>query len=183
MKMNEKHYKEELSRFVNHELATEARQAVAKHLLQCADCRAAHDEIKFGATLASELKQTDAPENLWYKIENDLDKKDWKVSSAASNFEFFNRRWLTAAAVLLIIGVFAAVYFRFLQNDLPETARREKPSEITNPAIREIVPTPDAAAQNPNANQATETNAANKIVSNVKIPIQPLTADSNIKML
>jgi len=80
IKMEERHYKENLSRFVNHELAQHERQTIAEHLLRCAECRAEHDEIKLGATLAGSLKQQDAPANLWQRIENSLDGKKEKTA-------------------------------------------------------------------------------------------------------
>jgi hypothetical protein len=95
--MNEKHYKEKLSGFVNHELHGDERQSIAEHLLQCADCRSEHDAIKLGACLASHLKQTDAPENLWHKIEKALDGKEEKIKvSTIPNFAFFGSRAVAA---------------------------------------------------------------------------------------
>lgn len=107
--MNEKHYKEKLSAFVNHELANDERQTVGEHLLQCADCRAEHDVIKFGATLAGNLKQTDAPENLWLKIEKRLDEKPKK------SFVFLRPPILIPAsfAVLIVCVVWFSVYSDF----------------------------------------------------------------------
>src|SRR5829696_1491563 len=98
--MNEKHYQEELSRFVNHELAADVRQAVAEHLLQCAGCRAEHDEIKFGAALAGQLKQADAPARLWNKIGNSLDAEAEKISRFPL-FALSSVRGLTVATAVL----------------------------------------------------------------------------------
>ena len=79
--MQDIHITEKLSAYLNHELPKEERQAIAEHLLQCESCRREHDEIKFGAALASNLKRADAPENLWNEIENALDsKKPWQTS-------------------------------------------------------------------------------------------------------
>ncbi len=87
--MNEQHYKEKLSEFINHELANDERQAIGEHLLLCADCRAEHDQIKLGADLASQLKHTDAPENLWNRIENALDGKEKAKSFFFAEFSVF----------------------------------------------------------------------------------------------
>lgn len=169
--MNEKHYKEKLSEFINHALANDERQAVAEHLLQCAECRAEHDEIKLGATLAAHLKQTDAPENLWHKIENSLDGKREKTS-VFPTFAFFSLRGLAVTTVLLAVGL-AAVYFVFLRNDSPQIVRNEPPT--TTP---QIVSPPNEII--PNQNQTAQTNAANQSAPDANL--NPQTAASNIKI-
>ena len=168
--MNEKHYKEKLSYFVNHELTQDERQVIAEHLMACAECRMEHDEIKFGAALAGNLKPHDAPANLWNKIENSLDKKDAKTAGFA-NFAFFNPRAL--AAVLLIMLGLAAIYFAFLRDGnekAPQIARVENPSESPNIALPQSVSTPNdtLSAVNPTPNQTAEANPA---ASNAALPI------------
>ena len=96
----DKHYKEKLSSFVNHELPKDEQRTIGEHLLLCADCRAEHDEIKFGAMLANQLNQANVPENLWNKIENSLDKRDEKVFPT---FAFFGSRTFAPMAGLLIV--------------------------------------------------------------------------------
>ena len=169
--MNEKHYKEKLSRFVNHELAQDERQAVAEHLLQCAECRAEHDEIKLGATLAGTLEQCDAPENLWQKIENSLDAKRGKVSFFPT-FAFFSLRGLAMTAVLLAVGL-AAAYFVFLRNESPEIVKNEPPTANTAP--------PQVVAPPIITNQTAPTNAANQSTPNANS--SQTTNNSNVKVL
>ena len=131
--MNENHYEEKLSSFVNHELPKDEQQTIGEHLLLCADCRAEHDEIKLGAMLANQLNQADAPENLWRKIENALDKKEEKAFPA---FAFFGSRPIAAMAGLLIVcGLIAAVYFGFLRNNREEIVKTDTPNEIANVEI------------------------------------------------
>ncbi len=176
--MNEKHYKEKLSEFVNHELANDERQKVAEHLMLCADCRTEHDEIKLGALLAGAIKQTDAPENLWKKIENSLDGKREKVSFFP-NFAFFSLRGL--AAGLLVIFALSAIYFGILRNDSPEIARNQS----ANVALPPAVSTPGEIVSSQNTNQTPETKPANQTAPDVnsKAPNQLQTADSNINIL
>jgi cytoskeletal protein RodZ len=178
--MNETHYKEKLSEFVNHELTQDERQAVAEHLLQCAECRAEHDEIKLGASLASALKQTDAPENLWHRIENSLDGKAEKVS-VFPNFAFFSLRGLVTAAFLLVVGL-TAFYFAVLRSGSPEIAKNEP--QTINTTMPRVISTPNELAANQNTNQTAQTNAINQTLPNAnsKVPNQPQTADSNIKL-
>lgn len=161
--MNEKHYQEKLSYFVNHELAQDERQAIAEHLMQCAECRAEHDEIKLGALLAGSLKPQDAPANLWNEIENSLNERE-KKAAILPNFAFLSPRGL-AAGLLIMLGL-AAIYFGFLRTGAPETARVETPSETAKITIPQTVSTPDETvpanqtpAQTPN--QTAETNPAN----------------------
>lgn len=160
--MSEKHYKEQLSAFVNHDLATDERQAIAEHLLQCAACRAEHDEIKFGAALAGAIKQTDAPELLWKKIENALDGKEEKSKAAflSPNFAFFGLRGLAAAAVLLIVC--GLIYFGLARQDAPEIVVNQPPTENADLAAPSIVSTPGEVVSGQNTNNAAEINAANK---------------------
>lgn len=179
--MIEKHYKEKLSSFVNHELPNDERQQIAEHLLQCADCRSEHDQIKLGAALASQLKQTDAPENLWSKIENALDGKQEKAKATLiPNFVFFGSRAFAAMAGLLIVfGLTAAFYFGFLRNGSPEIVRNETPNRSANFEMPHVISTPAETL----ANQRTETNQAlqNLPNTNSKVPNQPQIAESNIK--
>ena len=175
--MNEKHYKEKLSSFVNHELAQTERQAIGAHLLLCADCRAEHDEIKLGAALAIQLKPADAPESVWNKIENALDGKEKAQVSLIPNFAFFGSRAVVAmAGLVLVCGLIAAIYFGFLQNDAPETVKNETPNESANVEMSEVVSTPNESLANQNSNPAIlENNDSN-------IQIKPRIADSNVKI-
>jgi hypothetical protein len=174
-----KHYTEKLSEFVDHELANDERQAVAEHLLQCAECRAEHDEIKFGAALAGRLQQADAPENLWNRIENSLDGKAER-NSRLPNFAFFSLRGLTAAAVFLLIGgALAIVYFNFLRdNSQPPVAQNEKPSPSVKGELPPRASTPPEIVSNHNTNPATQAPATVSPtqappVINSKAPVQP----------
>ncbi|HVE57467.1 MAG TPA: FecR domain-containing protein [Pyrinomonadaceae bacterium] len=181
--MNEKHYKEKLSGFVNHELHGDERQRVAEHLLQCADCRSEHDRIKLGASLASHLKQTDAPENLWHKIEKALDGKEEKMKiSPVPNFAFFGSRAAAAMIGLVLVGgLIAAVYFGFLQNDSPKIAQNENPVQTANVETPRVISTPNETP----ANQRAATNQAiqNLPNANSNFQIAPQTTNSNIKVL
>ncbi len=181
--MSEKHYKEKLSSFVNHELPNDERQRIAEHLLQCVDCRSEHDQIKLGAALASQLKQTDAPENLWSKIETALDGKEEKVKAALlPNFAFFGSRAFAAmAGLLIIVGLITAVYFGFLRNGSPEIVQNENPNRSANVEMPRVISTQTETL----ANQRTETNLAIQNLPNVnaKIQIEPPTKDLTNRIL
>jgi hypothetical protein len=179
--MNEKHYTEQLSRFVNHELAHDERQAIAEHLLQCAECRAEHDEIKLGAALAGTIKQADAPENLWNKIENSLNGTEANRKTIPG-FAFFGWRGLTVATALLVAG--GLIYLAFMRGDSPQIVQNQPPVQNANTTIPSTVPTPNEAVTGQNANQTAENNAANQTLPNVnsKLPNSAQTTEANINL-
>ncbi|MGI8884947.1 MAG: FecR domain-containing protein [Pyrinomonadaceae bacterium] len=174
--MNEKHYKEKLSGFVNHELQGDERQAVAEHLLLCANCRTEHDQIKLGAVLAGSLTRADAPVGVWNKIENALDKKEESRGSSIPNFVFFgSRAFVAAAGSLIICGLLAAIYFGVLRSDSQETVKNETPSESANVEMPQVVLIPGETLANQNSNT---THLAN---SNPSVQIAPQNANSNVQ--
>ena len=62
------HYKEKISPFLDRELGDEERQEVGEHLINCRECREAHDEIREGRRLAAMMKTEDAPPAVWNRI-------------------------------------------------------------------------------------------------------------------
>jgi ferric-dicitrate binding protein FerR (iron transport regulator) len=63
--MFRRHVTRSLSEYLHDELAAADRRRVELHLGECARCRAAYEEIRFGAQLASKLSITSAPEGMW----------------------------------------------------------------------------------------------------------------------
>lgn len=122
-----KHYKEKISAFLHRELPEIEWQKIDAHLLHCADCRAEFDEINFGAKLAEIVSQTDAPQNLWNKIEIELNGNQTVESR-------FKVRFLTAAfsTLILFAGILSLVYFVFLKNGSTENAQNQTPSNQVN---------------------------------------------------
>lgn len=172
-----KHYKEKLSEFVNHELAHDERQKLGEHLLSCAECRAEHDEIKFGANLAAQLKQTDAPANIWHKIENALDEKAEKAAPF-SPFAFVGSP-LAAVGFLIIFGLIAtAVYFGVWKNNSTENVKNE--SQKINVETTQSVSTPkEAINQNTNQTSAEPPTIQPSLKNETRN--KPQIADSKIK--
>jgi ferric-dicitrate binding protein FerR (iron transport regulator) len=165
--MNEKHYKEKLSEFVNHELSNDERHLVAGHLLLCADCRAEHDRVKLGAALAENLQRADAPATLWSRIENAL---DGEKQSRGFVFPFFSSPAFAAAAGLLLIGALAAaIYFGLNRNGTQETVK----VKTTNTEAPKIISTPDGAPANQNKNSAIPE------IVNSNVPGTPPDTNSN----
>jgi hypothetical protein len=178
--MNEKHYKKEISAYLNHELPKEERQAIAEHLLQCENCRNEHDEIKLGAALASQLQRADAPENLWSEIKNALDEKKQSQISLLPRFSFFSSRGLAATALALLIGFgfVSAIYFGLFRNESKDFAKNE-PTFIEDAKVKkpQSVSTPNEVLTNQNLN--------GQILSNINsnVQIQTLNANSNVRSL
>src|SRR5262245_45337429 len=64
-----RHVIRELSAYHHGELSPSDARRIEGHLETCAKCREAHDEIRFGARLASTLTVSNAPESAWKEIQ------------------------------------------------------------------------------------------------------------------
>lgn len=126
--MSEKHYKSMLSAFVGRELAPDEQEEIARHLMQCSDCRAEHDVVKFGANLAATITRHDAPLSVWNEIAAGLDARSVPRMTLIPDVSYFGMRNFATYAVGLILVVAAAssVYLTFFRNAADE-ARTEKP--------------------------------------------------------
>jgi hypothetical protein len=131
------HYKEKFSAYINQELPREERQEIAEHLLQCEDCRAEHDSVKLGASLAGMLRQADAPPGTWDEIEAAMS------GGTKSPVPWINvKAWAFAfASVVVILGLGAVVYFNFLRDAKQPVATSNQPGITAPPAV----PGPPAA--------------------------------------
>lgn len=178
--MNEKHYKEKLSEFVNQELPQDERQIIGEHLLQCAACRCEHDEIKLGAALARNLKQWDAPEDLWNKIENNLNGREKTRVSAMPGFAFFGSRGgvLAAAGLLAAFGLCAAIYLGVFKTVSPETAKNETPANV---AVSQVTPAPEDAALNQDTNTTSRTAEIHPVIKPLPEKISPVKTQPPVK--
>lgn len=171
----QEHITEKLSAYLNHELPPAERQTIAEHLLSCQSCRNEHDEIKFGAALAGNLKRSDAPEDLLNEIKIALDKKEKSRFSSVPNFPFFGERgFATASAFLIGFGLVTAFYFGFFRNAAPEIVKTETPVQNANVETAQILSPPSKIAANqnstaqilPNANSNIQIQTADLIQSN-----------------
>lgn len=161
--MSTKHYKNQLSAYLNHELPPDdERQIIAEHLLQCAECRKEHDQIKLGVTFASHLSQADAPGNLWKEIERSLDERKEPKISFYSNFRFLKSPVFVFAPSLLILlfGLwYSGIYKNFIN---PDSA------EITGSKSQTLNPDNKTSAEN-RTGWTVETLAGNPLAGNQKI--------------
>lgn len=114
--MRERHHKQELSAFVNHELSKADQQLVAEHLLLCADCRQEHDAIRLGAGLASRMKRSEAPARVWNRIDGTLDGHQPDQASYAGR-SGTRLRTGYAIGLLCFVGLIGAAYFAFFRSE------------------------------------------------------------------
>lgn len=172
----QEHITEKLSAYLNHELPKEERQQIAEHLLQCENCRNEHDEIKLGATLASQLQRVDAPQSVWNEIEDSLNGKQTPKISTVPYFTFLSLRGLTTAATILVIvfGLIATIYIGFLRNESKEIAETKPAGNQIE--IPENTPTPFEIPVNQNTSPQIAPDA------NSNIQIQPPNANSNVNV-
>lgn len=135
------HYKEKFSAYINQELPKEERQEIAEHLLQCEDCRAEHDSVKLGASLAGMLRQADAPPGTWEAIETAM------AGAAKPAASFFNFRALAAACavILAVLGIGATVYLGLIRDTTPPVAESQPP-QIAPPLPAPAPATPETSA-------------------------------------
>jgi ferric-dicitrate binding protein FerR (iron transport regulator) len=84
--MLRKHVTGQLSAFLHGELSAAEALYVEKHLQECARCRSAFGKVRFGASLASTLRVSQAPESAWADI---------ALGSSTSR----RRRWIPQIAV------------------------------------------------------------------------------------
>lgn len=171
------HYKEKLSAYLNHELANDERQMIAEHLLQCADCRQEHDQIKLGVALASQLQRADAPQSVWNEINNELDGKKSPNISLIPTFSFFNPKGILATAMGLVItfGLLIGIYFGLYGVSKKDLAEVQPTPQITAPNILNT-PTPEIIS---NANLQTNVNTENTNIATSNANVNSANVNSN----
>lgn len=155
--MAERHYKNEITAFVDHELPRDAQHEIAEHLMQCADCRAEHDRIRFGASLAATMQQVDAPTRIWNKIADALDGGRGPQIRLMRRTPFLGLPSVAgyAVGVLVVAGLVTAAYLTLFRSVANE-ARTEAPA----PTITQDkpAPLPEVAALPVNTDQPKNAN-------------------------
>jgi FecR protein/Putative zinc-finger len=124
--MFRKHVIRNLSAYHHGELPHGQRLQIEEHLQTCTKCRAAHEEIRFGARLASVLERSAGPELLWNSL------PEGRQLSARG-------RWApvillgSLAAMLLLVMFFAWIHVpagaSWLVKGLPGTSKLH-PAEV-----------------------------------------------------
>jgi ferric-dicitrate binding protein FerR (iron transport regulator) len=130
-----KHVISQISAFVHGELPIQQRLTVESHLKECAKCRAAFDEIRLGARLASTLSLSRTPDSVW----NELQQARHGTPS---------RMWPRRAALagtVAMIGLFAVLAIRYQTpagpswevTGMPGTARLRPGEELQTDSVSE----------------------------------------------
>lgn len=110
--METRHYKEELSAYVNGELDPDVHIAVGDHLAACADCQTACDGIALGSRLANHLSRADAADEVWANIADALDDKPQaRFGLIPSGSGFGLRKGFAVAVALVAVAGLAAIVF------------------------------------------------------------------------
>ena len=118
--MFSKHVTSELSAYCQEELSEARKRAVAEHVMQCAQCRAQLEEIKFGIKLAERLPQVAAPEQMWNEIQPLLDKRPISLPVRHPRPTFIRPQWAAWAACVLVAVLLGVVWFSRDRAEIPQ---------------------------------------------------------------
>lgn len=167
--MNTRHYKDQLSAFVDQELSKEDRQTVAEHLMQCEPCRREHDRIRLGAGVAASLSKSDAPETVWRSIEADLDGQRTPTLETFEQPRWFDLPHVGAfATAIIVVGLVSFLVYRGLFTGDETTVADNQPTQVVNPQSGSVSAPPDVV-------QPTNTNGANTNVATSQSNSVPIT--------
>jgi predicted anti-sigma-YlaC factor YlaD len=95
--MFSRHVSKRLSAYCNGETSGEESRAIAEHLIACDRCRKEHEEIKLGVTLAAQLPQVVAPEEIWNEVQRLLGEP--RRQERGSSGRRSTVRWVPLVAV------------------------------------------------------------------------------------
>ncbi len=126
--MEEMHYKEKISAFLNRELSADEHRVVGEHVLYCSKCRSEHDEIKLGADFAQNLKQASAPDKVWKDIVAVLDKN--YILKARPNTNLFQWKKLSLGFVSIVTVLSVTLGIYLLVYDSAQSVRTSKEQTV-----------------------------------------------------
>ena len=98
------HVSKDLSAYCNEELSQAAASKVAEHLIRCQQCRSKFEAIKLGVSLAEQLPELKAPEDLWKQIQDRQAHSSVESQSPISLWRPQLAAFATAVVVLLLVG-------------------------------------------------------------------------------
>jgi len=101
-----KHVTRYLSAYHHQELSAGERLRIETHLRTCSKCRTVHEEIRFGARLASLLPVLEAPRSAWSEVHE-------------SRHVSVRRRWIRQAA-LASLAILTALLLLFTRSNGPD---------------------------------------------------------------
>lgn len=107
------HVSKNISAYCHGELSVDESREFSEHILACARCRSAYEEIKLGIKFAEQLPQLSPSASLWQNIERNIETIP--ASLPGSRWVFLNS-WQTqvaaAAVVLLVVAVLGIWWMR-----------------------------------------------------------------------
>ncbi len=143
-----------LTAYCDNELPEAEMQRVKIHLQSCQYCRQEFEQIKFGMSLAQQLKTTEAPDSLWFEV--------IKQNAAPTIATGFNWRMATAIASVLVLAFLGWFGFSRLgqtqnpKQEIAENLQKEKVERTPNVIAsltpsepgKKITPVPKAQSAN-----------------------------------
>ncbi len=134
--MVQKHYKNELGAFIDHELSKDEQHTIGEHLMQCGDCRREHDRLKLGAQLAGRMDRADAGPQVWNEIQGRLDgSRAPQMSLIGPTPHFGFRNW--AGYAVAIVMVTAMISLAYLTLFSPSGYEYGRTGQVADPAAIE----------------------------------------------
>lgn len=159
--METRHYKEELSAYVNGELPADVQIAIRDHVAACSDCRAACDEIALGSRLATQLPRADASDAVWANVVDAFDgtaQGQFGLIPSSSSFGL-RKGFAFAVALVAVAGLATLVFVSLFSGESPYQAVTTNPNgQPANPPGLSL-PTNINTQPDANTNVNTNTNA------------------------
>lgn len=154
--MVQKHYKNELVAFIDHELSKDEQHEIGEHLMQCGDCRREHDRLKLGVQLAGRMDRSDAGPHLWNEIEDILDgRKGPQISLIGPTPHFGFRNWAGyAIAAVMVTVLISGAYFTLFGPRGYEYGRTDQATPSTEIQNREAASIDEANVIVPDADRS-----------------------------
>src|SRR5689334_14039705 len=105
------HVTKNLSAYCHGEVSPEEARQVSEHIMACAKCRTAFEEIKLGIRFAQQLTHFSAPDTMWRDLEVELDKP-FQVPLARP---MYSTAWFRLAATAVVLLTVALISFWLLR--------------------------------------------------------------------
>ena len=154
-----------LTAYCDNELPEAEMQRVKNHLQGCQHCHQEYDQIKFGMSLAQQIKTTAAPDSLWFEV--------IKQNAAPAIVTGFNWRMVTAVASVLVLAFLG--WFGFLRLGQTQNPKQEI---VENLQKEKVEPTPNVIASPTPSEPGKKIVPVPKAQSANKIPVPKITPQS-----
>lgn len=139
--MNSKHFKEDLSAFLDKELNGEEMKAVEEHLANCKECREEFQALQDTVHMLSSMEEVIPPASFRYELRKKLDgcnkKPGFSLNALISRWiETLKQRRLMPVAVVIVLAI---VIIPFAGANLPKMGGARKAADssvaIQSPSV------------------------------------------------